>query len=212
MTGASYLQKVRDSNLDAGLHLEPGLWLSVPATTNPSVPASVARLASIPHGTTLLAQGLATTTAGPPAIGPVSIDPFPVGSPSGASAFPEQDLAAASSFRTSGAGLTGVTQAMIDNPNSVLATATAGLPVTTTTTITISSDKTPVVGGGTANIAFLQGDTAPNAYAALVQATFWLQTTPGSERPDLLQYSQTVLLNFNGQSWPHVSVATLRRA
>ena len=26
-----------------------------------------------------------------------------------------------------------------------------------------------------------------------------------------LQYTQTVLLNFNGLSWPHVSVATLRK-
>jgi hypothetical protein len=27
----------------------------------------------------------------------------------------------------------------------------------------------------------------------------------------LLQYTQTVLLNFNGLSWPHVSVATLEK-
>ena len=32
------------------------------------------------------------------------------------------------------------------------------------------------------------------------------------ELSHLLQYTQTVLLNFNGLSWPHVSVATLRRA
>ena len=26
-----------------------------------------------------------------------------------------------------------------------------------------------------------------------------------------LQYTQTVILNFDGLSWPHVSVATLRK-
>jgi hypothetical protein len=26
-----------------------------------------------------------------------------------------------------------------------------------------------------------------------------------------LQYAQTVLLNFNGLSWPHITVATLRQ-
>src|SRR6516162_2919492 len=37
-----------------GIHFEPGLWLAVPATTNPNEPFTVARMASIPHGTTLI--------------------------------------------------------------------------------------------------------------------------------------------------------------
>jgi hypothetical protein len=61
--------------------------------------------------------------------------------------------------------------------------------------------------------AFLQGGAGgPHAVAARVSSTFWLQTTQGSAQPDLLQSSQPVLLNFNGVSWPHVSVATLRPA
>ena len=211
MTGVSYLQKISDSNLKAGLHLEPGLWLSVPATTNPAVPSTVARLASIPHGTTIVAQGLATASATAPHIPPVSLDPFSIGNPAGTLVFAEQTLATASNFRTSGPGLDGITQAVVDNPNSVLTAAAAGLSVASTTMLQISSDKTPVLGGGTANIAFLQGDIAPNADAALIAATFWLQTTQGAIEPDLLQYTQTVLLNFSGLSWPHVSVATLRR-
>jgi hypothetical protein len=37
--------------------------------------------------------------------------------------------------------------------------------------------------------------------------------TPTDGKPAFLQlqYTQTVLLNFNGLSWPHVSVATLRK-
>jgi hypothetical protein len=34
---------------------------------------------------------------------------------------------------------------------------------------------------------------------------------PGGKTKKLLQYTQTVLLNFNGLSWPHVSVATLEK-
>ncbi|MBE7190621.1 hypothetical protein [Jatrophihabitans endophyticus] len=55
MTGIRYLQRISDANLDAGLHLEPGLWLNIPRTTAPAVGASVARMASIPHGTTIVA-------------------------------------------------------------------------------------------------------------------------------------------------------------
>lgn len=108
--------------------------------------------------------------------------------------------------------MTGVTQAMLDNPNSVLA-APAGQAIASTTTLVVSSDATtPVLGGGTANTAFLQGGVGgPNAVAARVDATFWIQTTKGSPAPDLLQYSQVVLLNFNGLSWPHVTVATLKK-
>lgn len=213
MTGLRYLQQISDSNLNAGLHLEPGLWLSVPATTDPALPATVARLASIPHGTTIVAQGVASSSNGPPTIPVVSITPFAIGNPTSLVTFPEQTLATPSNFRTSGAGLTGVTQAMLDNPNSVLATEAAGLNITTTTTLQVSSDDaTPVLGGGTANTAFLQGGSdGPNAVAARVTSTFWLQTTQGSGEPDVLQYTQTVLLNFNGLSWPHVTVATLKR-
>jgi hypothetical protein len=220
MAGIRYLQQISDANVkdpdtnqDAGLHIEPGLWLSVPATTNPLLPNTVARLASIPHGTTIVAQGFMETTPGPVTVGAATITPFAIGNPTQTVAFPEQTLTDATTFRTSGVGLAGITQPMLDNPNSVLVAARENLTVVSTTTLTVSTDDaTPVLGGGTANTAFLQGGTSgPNADAARVTATFWLQTTQGSAEPDLLQYSQTVLLNFNGLSWPHVTVATLHK-
>jgi hypothetical protein len=72
------------------------------------------------------------------------------------------------------------------------------------------------LGGGLANTAFLQGSAneGPNALAALLRATFWIETVQDRDGgPDVeqLQYSQTVLLNFNGLSWPHINVATLRK-
>jgi hypothetical protein len=75
-------------------------------------------------------------------------------------------------------------------------------------------------GGGVENIPFLQ----TNADAATVFATFWIEKIKGPTANDdfmQLQYVQTVLLNFPlvppppappvPLSWPHVSVATLRK-
>jgi hypothetical protein len=53
------------------------------------------------------------------------------------------------------------------------------------------------------------GPNGPNAVAASATATFWLETLAGQSEPTRLQYSQVVLLDFNGFSWPHVTVATL---
>jgi hypothetical protein len=212
MFGLTYLQQVKDANLNAGLHIEPGLWVTIPATTDPKVGPTVARLASIPHGTTIVAQGTAATAAGPPAIPPVGIRPFAIGHPGQTVDFPEQTLATASPFRTSGAGLAGVTQPMVSDPNNVLTAAIKGQTITSTTTLRIATNDTPVPGGGTANTAFLQGIGQANADAALVTATFWLETLKGDTSPSQLQYSQTVFLRFSGLSWPHITVGTLRKA
>ncbi len=176
MGGLRYLQQISDANLTPpgnGLHVEPGLWLNVPPTTDPAVSASVARLATIPHGTTLLAQGLATEAAGAPTVPVINLDPFPVGNPAAASAFPEQNLATTTAFRTSGPGIAGITQPMVDNPNSVLAEALQKQAVVSTVTLQVSSTDLPVTGGGTTNTAFLVGGAGgPNANAALVTSTF----------------------------------------
>lgn len=213
MFGLTYLQQVSDANLNAGLHIEPGIWAVVPATADPAEGATVVRMASIPHGTTILAQGTATTAAGPPAIPNINILPFFIGDPPATLHFPEQNLATPTAFRSPPAQLVGITQAMVDNPNSVLQAAIAGQTILSTTTLQISTQPAaPIVGGGTANTAFLTGAAdGPNAVSAVVSATFWIETVKGT--PDFLQlqYSQLVLLNFNGLSWPHVTVATLKK-
>jgi len=212
MFGLTYLQQISDKNLNAGLHIEPGVWVDVPATTDPREGPSVARLASIPHGTIILAQGTSDIKAGAPEIPGVAITPFVVNNPGQLVNFAEQTLSKASKFRTSGAGLTGIDQKMLDNPNGVLTQAIAGQHITTTTTLHVSTNDPPVPGGGTQNTAFLKGGTqGANARAARATATFWLETLEGQTIPTQLQYSQTVLLNFAGLSWPHVTVATLLR-
>jgi hypothetical protein len=93
--GLHYLQRVSERESEDGLpatpkagsalHIEPGLFMNVPASLvnpdNPLVnpdgspapenPASIVRMASIPHGVSLLMQGPvppAAPTAGPPKI------------------------------------------------------------------------------------------------------------------------------------------------
>ena len=216
MAGLTYLQQISDANVTvggvpAGLHIEPGVWINIPPLTDPQEPAAVTRMASIPHGTTILIQGVATTTPGGPSIPNVSLTPFTVGHPNQTIDFPEQHLNQTTPFRTSGVGLTGITQAMLNNPNSVLTGHTAN--VTTTTKLHVSTTSGDIsAGGGAANMAFLVGTKdGPNADAAHVTATFWLQTLAGDSQPKRLQYSQAVLLNFNGISWPHITVATLTK-
>jgi hypothetical protein len=213
MFGLTYMQQISDANVTAGLHIEPGIWAVVPATSDPAETRTVVRMASIPHGTTILAQGTATTTAGPPSIPNTNILPFIIGSPGSVFHFPEQNLATPTAFRSPAAQIAGITQTMVDNPNSVLQAAIAGQTILSTTTLHISTKPTaPVVGGGTANTAFLAGGAhGPNAVSAEVSATFWIETVKGSPNFLQLQYSQLVLLNFNGLSWPHITVATLRK-
>jgi hypothetical protein len=65
--GVHYLQLVSDAATHGQLHIEPGMWLNLPpspADPNPNV-SFVARLASVPHGNALLAQG-ATYQRTPP--------------------------------------------------------------------------------------------------------------------------------------------------
>ncbi len=80
----------------------------------------------------------------------------------------------------------------------------------------MTSGPVPVAdgAGGIANMPFL----TTNANAAEFFATFWIETIRRqSGHFQQLQYVQTVMLNFpvlgtaTNLSWPHVSVATLRK-
>ena len=193
LNGVPYLQTINDITIHGekvGIHLEPGLWIHVPSTTIPPLGETVTRMASIPHGTTIEAQGLVNpATPGPPTIDPVDITPFITGSnpPTKVSKFASQTAANAntpripqdlSSFITRGT----ITQAMLDDPNSVLRDLVNQQTILSTTTIFVSTAPPPPVGlfgGGTENIAFLLGQAnaaAPNAQAAQMTAVFWIET------------------------------------
>lgn len=198
--------------------MEPGIWAAVPSTTNPLLGHTVARMASIPHGTTVLAQGLSIADViGGPQIDPIDIFPFTLGKPSEKfTTFPEQTLANATQFRSPAADIVGITQAMVDNPNSLLLSDISAQKIVKTSILLVSTDPAaPVLGGGTDNTAFLQGSPSagPNAQGTVVSAIFWIEHVDesGAEPVLQLQYTQRVQLVFGGLSWPHVTVAMLRK-
>lgn len=221
--GLGYLQTINDRFDNSGQHFEPGVWANVPATTNPNEQATVVRMGSIPHGTTINLQGRAFS-APKPQINPASITPFQIGSPDDGHTnlvhFPEeQNVATSMPSRTPPNHLAGLTDAQLANPNLFLTQALANQTVLATTVLTVSSDTTaagsvPDAGGGSDNIAFLVGKNpgGPNANSARVTATFWIERVKdqNGHEFDQLQYTQRVLLNFNGLSWPHITVATLK--
>ena len=215
MFGLTYMQQISESSTGAGLHIEPGIWANVPQTTDPNVPPSVVRMASIPHGTVVLAQGVAEVhPGGPQNIPDNNILPFFFGSPAPANSdfnsvaqtFTELTLSTPTPFRFVAPG---VTQQIVKNPNSVLQTALAsslqGTSMKSRTFLNVSTTHNIVkAGGGTANTAFLAASGNPpggNARAAQVNATFWIETIAGTGgQPDKhqLQYTQLVMLDFNG--------------
>lgn len=84
--GLTYTQKIGDIFTGGALHIEPGIWVTQPNTTFPleSAPQGaqlIARMASIPHGNSLLAQGLAEKFSGPPTLktpqAPYAFSAFP---------------------------------------------------------------------------------------------------------------------------------------
>lgn len=168
------------------------------------------RLATIPHGDSVLAQGSSLTVPGGPQISQVSPVPFKAdGKPLGPHYFPPP-------FHQPNT-ITGPLPPGFDihDPNAALTSAIQGQNITNTVVLEVST-KAPSgqdnlsgpFGGGILNIPFVK----TNANAISLQATFWIETVtpPGGGQPFLqLQYTQTVILSFLDIYWPHISVATL---
>jgi hypothetical protein len=271
LNGVPYLQTVNDvtTGRPIGIHVEPGLWVIVPPTGDPHEGSTLVRMASIPHGTTINAQGTFQQHAGAPNFGSEDITPFSEDQPADPIPFESQTANASGTARipqdlTPFISNGTITQAFLTDPNNVLREANHGLTILETIAISIfTAPVAPLFGGGTDNIAFLWGNAAAvgsanpsgqNAQTERMRAAFWIETverritvpamaaghqdtihpqpTHGSTRQPVpkflvrpphaltgpttitvtytqIQYSQRVVLNFNGLTWPHVSVATL---
>ncbi len=221
--GLQYLQTVDDLATNTPLHLEPGLWLNVPATTAPAEPATVVRLATIPHGDALLAQGDAFEVQGGPSLGTANSIPFTLDAHGNRVDDPNVNTYLKPYFNTPLPP--GIPEGAIVNPNLVLDAAIKGQNITNTTVLRVNA--APVGGingtsvppdnvGGIVNIPFV----VANANANSMSAIFWIETieTGDGKQWLQLQYTQTVILDFpvpgpDGQmvdiKWPHISVATL---
>ena len=208
--GLHYLQRVSDadkppfSTAGQALHIEPGLFMRVPASQVPANPETIVRLASIPHGVSLLMQGDApssTPVAGPPTI--PSIDPIPelpgfvpaapalglgiqptdIPKPGGDGLehiVPEVNIATDVAGTQSNGPYPPEFQGFINDPNSILRGAIATQQILGTITIQLSTESvTNSIGNipflGLPNAAQAQNPTTPNAFVSSARATFWIE-------------------------------------
>ncbi|RDU98012.1 heme-binding protein [Trinickia dinghuensis] len=196
--GLTYLQQVSDAATGEGIHIEPGLWLNVPATSDPDAPSTIVRQSTIPHGDTLLAQGVASSELRAPIIDPVNPLPTPL---PGTPPFPlgYTDPYLHGNF-PAGFDMTNPNKALVD---ALSRQAEEGINVVKTVNLPVSTKDS----GGLVNIPFI----VKNANATEMNSIFWIETLQRADGRKFLQlqYTQTVLLVFDGVVWPHVSVATL---
>jgi hypothetical protein len=219
--GVTYLQQVADCVTHGALHIEPGLWIHIPPTTDPPVPETVVRQGTIPHGDSLLAQStLITTVATGPTINPVFSVPFtdaviPGLNEAATNPITNPDYLAQYTNRT-------LTQCcllpsldlntVVKDPTEILRAAIQGQSITNTVVI-VTSTAAAQGSTGILNIPFV----VTNANAVQMDAIFWIETVqPTDGEPFLqLQYVQRVILDFPPKPgagvihWPHISVATL---
>ncbi len=214
LNGIRYLQQVTDLATDTGIHIEPGIWLRVPATNPPPAQDVYVRQANIPHGDSLLAQTIFTTTvAGGPLIDPVDTTPFTgttIPPLNGSSTTPVTDPAYLFQYLNSPLPTEGLSPglnaaAVIKDPTLVLKAKIKDQVIVNTIVLSIST----VAPGSLINIPFVTA----NANATQMDAIFWIEQVklPSGRIFMQLQYVQRVILRFININWPHVSVATLRR-
>ncbi|RGP71960.1 hypothetical protein FSPOR_3075 [Fusarium sporotrichioides] len=213
LTGLMYTQTIVDAmpppegetapENPPAIHFEPGLWMRVPPVTEmPRLSASFCRMGSIPHGTTINAQGFqpSITTKGPPDIPSTDITPIilPLGNgpqkieiQKAKQRFNNQNADDDASrrlpqnlgpFIANGT----ITQAILDDPNKILRDANKGKDIIESTMFIVSTNApADAFGGGTSNIGFNIGADAGlksasakaksgNANAVDVTAQYWV--------------------------------------
>jgi hypothetical protein len=216
------------------IHHEPGLWLyeknrrskddQIKEAQVTEVELDVARLASIPHGNSVLALGSSAVHEGMPTIPPVS------GLPAGRFEdvrTPDYDFKSdpyLEPYRhyidhpfmgnVTVPGFPGFSPA---DMNEILRFANRGVNIVRTTTLTVDTNRKS---GGITNVPFSVREAEP----VTMKSTFWIQELAERDetgKPRLrLQYSQVVMLHFfqpredefpGRVVWPHISIATLEK-
>lgn len=193
---------------DKGLsiHHEPGLWLHMLNERTNDI--DIARLATIPHGDSVLALGRSSVEEGTPSIPNVN------GLPEGVSQDFENSpyLAPYKHFHDN------PFQGLFDpvNPALLLAEANKDVEIVRSTRLEVD---TTIENAGIVNIPFIVRE----ANAASMQSTFWIQELAEKDEygdPKLrLQYVQVIFLDFFPRRdgapglirWPHVSINTMER-
>jgi len=195
LSGLTYFQRVSDAYSNIALHVETGMWINVPETEFPNQTASIVRMASIPHGNSLMAQStFLLSVPGGPRI--AAVNSTPVAEPGG----PEFGAPYLRAFQSVESCFN---VDVVNNPNLLLEQAIANQTILNTVVIVISTQPN----GGILNIPFV----TTNADTTSLNAIFWIETVqnPDGSTFQQLQYTQTINLNFLGVVWPHITVSTL---
>ncbi|MCC2639637.1 MAG: hypothetical protein K0S45_50 [Nitrospira sp.] len=206
------------------IHHEPGLWLHM--TNGITEGLNIGRLATIPHGDSVLALGRSSEHSGVQSIPDISGLPIGV----------DQDLGKPKDEKDRGNPYLAPYRHFRDNPflglfnpvspNDLLERANLeleeqGVKVVKTTVLDVDSTRPT---GGVVNIPFV----VRQANATVVKSTFWIQELDQKDKygkPKLrLQYSQLVMLDFFPRvdnlppgccpgliQWPHVSINTMEK-
>lgn len=188
-----------------GIHHEPGLWMHIRNKRTNDL--DIARLATIPHGNSVLALGRSTDFNGCLDIPDASGLPIGVNQ-----SLDDPYLAPYKHFDDN------LFEGLLTpvNPNLLLNVANQGVNIAKTTKLQVD---TKTESAGIVNIPFI----VKQANATEMTSTFWIQELEEMDsngQPKLrLQYTQTVLLEFLPRRdgvpglirWPHISINTLEK-
>lgn len=203
---------------DKGIHHEPGLFLQIlnPELTHKGNELTVARLATNPHGNSVLAMGTVEVFNGPPTIPDLNALPVRVNQDIEDKRYlaPYKHFEDSPFFGTfSPSDVPEFPGFFPTNANAILRFDNPGSRVKRTTRLHFD---TKLSTGGIISIPFIIRE----ANATEMVATFWIMELEREDKSApiefMMQYSQTVFLDFVGPSnqlvrWPHVSINTLIR-
>ena len=197
------------------IHHEPGLWLHM--INEQTDQLDIARLATVPHGDSLLALGKSRIEDDPPNI-PENVNALPIGVEPDMNTNPY--LAPYKHFvddpfkGEEGDDFPGFVPTDVTGLLRLANSAERSIQRTTTLEV-----DTAIPTGGVVNIPFI----TRQANAVSMKSVFWIQELAGANEGDSpalrLQYLQVVMLEFferrDGKpgliQWPHVSINTMER-
>ena len=210
------------------IHHEPGLWIHVKEGQPKINDINIARLASIPHGNSVLATGTAKQVDGMPEIPGISALPFGRFEDISHTPPDEYDFRDINDeylspykhyidnpYMGTAAGFPGFPGFSPRNMNQILNFANQGVNIVKTTVLNVDTTREHA---GIKNMPFVQREGEPVS----MRSTFWLQQLDEKDKngnPKLrLQYSQVVMIDFFADrqdqmpgraQWPHISINTL---
>jgi hypothetical protein len=199
LTGLFYEQTITDSAkvIPTVLHAETGHWLIIPPTQSPANQATIARQGNILHGTSFIATGNAPDMM--PKSEPLQIISLPT-RPDG----PGIDNNYLLPF-TSAPLLPNMPLGSKEDPSIILTHHVATQRIVNTVTFDVTASEPD----GIVNIPFLR----ENARVTKLRSVFYSEHVEDGDGNWFiqLQYVQRADIFFIGITWPHVSVATLKR-